>query len=327
MKIQKFLRLKQGNWKRLEELLAKIQKQKLSSLFPSEIRELSRRYRRATSELAYAQTYFPGSETTRYLNDLVARTYQHIYPGGYLTWRGVGHFFLYEYPRLFRKNIIFFLISLALFLFSASLGFYVVQINPGSAVMLIPEPVLEKIEQKEMWTEDIFNVFPPALISSVIFTNNISVTFFAFALGILAGLGTIYILILNGLLLGMISSLCCLHDLAGKFWIFVLPHGLTELSLIFIAGAAGLILGNSWLSPGDYTRKESLRQGGREAVRLVLGGVPFLIVAGLVEGYISPSSFIPAYLKIGLGIVLVAALFVYLGKSRPRKRRLPGSPP
>ena len=317
MKLQEFIERKRKNWDRLENLLAIIRRKKLSSLTPPEIRELSNRYRRAASELAYAQTYFPRSEITFYLNRLVGRAYQQVYQARRLTWRTAGRFFLYGYPRLFRKNLAFFFIALAIFSAAAILGFVVVEINPDAAGLLLPDRIIEKIEQQEMWTADIFNIFPPALISSIIFTNNISVTFMAFALGILAGMGTVYLLVLNGLLLGMVFSLCLIHGLGGEFLAFVLPHGLTELSLIFIAGGSGLMLGNAIISPGEYSRRESLTRGGREAVRLVLGGVPFLVAAGLVEGYISPAQDLPDWSKILLGVLLAAALFVYLGCSRP----------
>ena len=301
----------------MENLLAIIRRKKLSSLTPPEIRELSNRYRRAASELAYAQTYFPRSEITFYLNRLVGRAYQQVYQARRHSFRTIGRFFLYGYPGLFRKNRAFFFIALAIFSAAAILGFVVVEINPDAAGLLLPDRIIEKIEQREMWTTDIFNIFPPAVISSMIFTNNIAVTFMAFALGILAGLGTVYLLVLNGLLLGMVFSLCLVHGLGGEFLAFVLPHGLTELSLIFIAGGSGLMLGNAIISPGDYSRRESLTRGGREAVRLVLGGVPFLVAAGLVEGYISPAPDLPDWSKILLGFLLAAALFVYLGCSRP----------
>ncbi|GAH62575.1 unnamed protein product, partial [marine sediment metagenome] len=196
MKLQEFIERKRKNWDRLENLLAIIKRKKFSSLTPPEIRELSNRYRRAASELAYAQTYFPRSEITFYLNRLVGRAYQQVYQARRLTWRTVGRFFLYGYPRLFRKNQAFFFIALAIFSAGAILGFVVVEINPEAAGLLLPDRIIEKIEQREMWTTDIFNIFPPAVISSMIFTNNIAVTFMAFALGILAGLGTVYLLVL-----------------------------------------------------------------------------------------------------------------------------------
>ncbi len=329
MKIKEFIELKRGNWERLEELLALIKRKRLSSLAPEEVREFCSRYRRAASELAFAQTYFPGTRITLYLNQLVARAYHYVYQPRLIRWRAIVDFFRDGYPRCFRKNLAYFLVSAVLFLASSFLGFIAVRRNEAAAAILLPDRLVDKVEAGEMWTEEIFSVFPPAYISSRIFTNNISVTFFSFGLGILAGMGTIYILCLNGLLLGLAAGLCSLYGMSGEFWAFVTPHGLLEISLIFIAGAAGLMLGDAWLSPGDYTRRESLRRKGKEAVGLIVGGIPFMIAAGLVEGYVSPSPVLAPALKVGLGILMAAAFYVYLLAPRrsvvPTATAAPGS--
>ncbi|HSB77051.1 MAG TPA: stage II sporulation protein M, partial [Terriglobales bacterium] len=146
---------------------------------------------------------------------------------------------------------------------------------------------------------------------SFILTNNISVAMATFAMGILAGLGTVYMLFFNGLLIGVIGTACWQAGMSRQLWSFVAPHGVLELPAIFIAGGAGLLLARGLLFPGTLPRRDSLVEAGGRAVRLVLGVIPMLVVAGFIEGYLSPSNF-PAPLKFALGAALALALVMYL---------------
>jgi uncharacterized membrane protein SpoIIM required for sporulation len=139
-------------------------------------------------------------------------------------------------------------------------------------------------------------------------TNNMSVGFMTFALGITAGLGTIYMMAFNGLLIGVIGMACWHSGMSVQLWSFVAPHGVLELPAIFIAGGAGLRIAQGLLFPGVLPRRDSLAQAGVEAVQLVLGTIPILIVAGLIEAFVSPTS-----LPVPLKFSMAAALFVLLG--------------
>jgi uncharacterized membrane protein SpoIIM required for sporulation len=143
----------------------------------------------------------------------------------------------------------------------------------------------------------------------MIMTNNITVSFMAFALGITFGVGTVYVLLFNGLLLGTLAALCYTHDLSIPFWSFVLPHGVIELTAILIAGAAGLLLAAALLAPGDLPRRQALVQTAKQSVHLVLGCVPLLIAAGLIEGFFSPASLSPALKFFTAGCFLFLLLF------------------
>jgi uncharacterized membrane protein SpoIIM required for sporulation len=174
--------------------------------------------------------------------------------------------------------------------------------------------MVQTIEKREMWTHSIVGVKP--LASSAIMTNNISVGFLTFAFGITAGLGTIYMMIFNGLMLGVIGMACHLSGMSLKLWDFVAPHGVLELPAIFIAGGAGLRIAAGLLFPGYLPRKESLARAGTEAVRLLLGTIPILVIAGVIEAFVSPTG-----LATGLKFAMAGALFVlllaYLFASRP----------
>jgi uncharacterized membrane protein SpoIIM required for sporulation len=152
-------------------------------------------------------------------------------------------------------------------------------------------------------------------------TNNISVSFLAFALGITFGLGTLYLMVFNGLMVGTLAGLCYTHGLGIPFWSFVLPHGVIELTAIFIAGGAGFLLGGALLFPGDLPRKDALPKRARQAGRLILGCVPLLVIAGIVEAFFSPIQ-VHAGLKFGMAGLLLALLLCYLLLPRPAPRPL-----
>jgi len=142
-------------------------------------------------------------------------------------------------------------------------------------------------------------------------TNNLSVAFTTFALGITAGIGTIWMMVVNGLLIGVIGAATWKAGMALQLWSFVAPHGVLELPAIFIAAGAGLEIARGMLFPGLLPRRESLAQAGGRGARLLLGTIPLLVIAGVIEGFYSPSHS-PVALKFLLAGVLFAALLTYL---------------
>jgi uncharacterized membrane protein SpoIIM required for sporulation len=165
------------------------------------------------------------------------------------------------------------------------------------------------MERHEMWTKSVVSVAPTA--SSYIMTNNLTVSFLAFAGGILFGLGTLWILYQNGMMLGVLGTACHQYGMSLALWSFVAPHGALELPAILIAGGAGLRLGHAMLFPGPLRWKDSVARGGIEATRLVSGVIPMLIIAGCLEGFFSPSS-APVWLKFTVGGLLFSLLLIWL---------------
>jgi uncharacterized membrane protein SpoIIM required for sporulation len=141
--------------------------------------------------------------------------------------------------------------------------------------------------------------------------NNIGVTFNLFALGITGGVGTAWVLLLNGMILGAFTAMMTHVQQHGNFWPGILPHGVAELTETCIAGAAGLAIGWAILAPGPYRRRDALILAARDSVKLVIGGIFLLIFAGLVEGFIS-HSLLPKSVKTLFGIATAAVLFSYL---------------
>ena len=142
-------------------------------------------------------------------------------------------------------------------------------------------------------------------------TNNLSVSFAAFAGGIAAGAGTVFMMVFNGVLMGVVTIACYRGGLSLSLWSFVAPHGALELPAIFIAGGAGLVMASGLLAPGFLTRKDSLTRSAALAIRLLLGVLPMLVIAGLIEGFVSPTD-IPAAMKFALGGSLLVLLAGYL---------------
>ena len=200
-------------------------------------------------------------------------------------------------------------------------AYWIALAKPAFAERLAPQHIVETIHAKEMWTN--IPELQRNLAASFIMTNNIRVAFLAFASGITFMIGTVYILAFNGLHIGVIAGLCHVHGLALPLWEFVSPHGYIELTTIFIAGGAGLKMGYALIAPTQFTRKRALTDAAKTAVKLIGGCVVLLIIAGVIEGFVSPLS-LPSIAKIGFGFATGVLLFCYslFDEGTKRKARL-----
>ena len=182
--------------------------------------------------------------------------------------------------------------------------------------------MMEDIDRRQMWTQSIVAIKPVA--ASRITTNNLTVAFTTFALGITA-VGTIWMIFLNGLMIGVVGAATWRAGMALALWSFVAPHGVLELPAIFLAGTAGLEIARGMLFPGMLPRREAIAGAGGRASRLVLGALPLLLIAGTIEGFFSPTD-APVAMKFTLGAVLFIALLAYLfGAGRaPQVKAEPG---
>ena len=233
------------------------------------------------------------------------------------NWGGIISFYADTYPRIFRETSSLVLLAALIFVAGGIAGAVVTFRDPGFAHQILGPQMIETIEKREMWTHSILAVKPMA--ASGIMTNNITVGFAMFAAGITAGLGTIWMLITNGLLLGVLAVATARAGMALQLWDFVAAHGALELPAIFIAAGAGLEIARGLLFPGLLPRKESLRQAGNRGAKLLLGTIPLLVVAGVIEAFISPVK-IPTPLKFLLSASLFTALVVYLSSGLAKKK-------
>lgn len=328
MQVDQFYQSRQADWKLLTELLARSQ-QDIHRLSPEDINTLGRLYRAATSDLALAQRDFPDHRVTTYLNQLVARAHAVVYRSEPLALNRILRFATTGFPRAYREMLPFILVAALLFIIPALAAGLGTAWQPETARWMLPvgaQHLITAIERQELWTDIPINERPYA--SSFIMRNNIQVAFLAFGSGVLAGVFTVWIMIYNGLLLGGITGLTTYYDLGFELWTFIIGHGVVELSVIFIAGGSGLRLGWAVIQPGLLRRRDALAIAARKAVRLVIGCVPLLVGAGLIEGFISPAENIPWPVKWGIGLGSGVLLYGYLllaGRKRGPKSIFWGS--
>lgn len=304
-----FVARRRPDWDALKELLAR---QRAGSLRLEELRTLDVLYRRAASDLAHAQTFYAGTDVHRFLNQLCGQAYAAIYQPPRERLASTLAFFRHDFPRALRANGVFVAASAGLFLLGILLGAVVVLLEPRGAELLVPENLRDSIARKEMWTDGILSVAPPNAVASGIATNNLTVLIVTFASGLLLGLGTVFSLLNNGVHLGSVAALCVHEGMGPKLFDFIAAHGPVELSIIVIAGGAGLMVGQALIDPGELPRSQALAQRGREAVKLVLGCAPFLALIAVVEGFVSPGDFFPSWVKGLLGLALGAFFWLYL---------------
>jgi len=312
----RWLEKRKSQWQRLEQLLDRSGRRGVKALAHDELQELGLLYRQTASDLATVREDITSRSLTSYLNQLLARAHNLVYMGRGPRWSGVLHFYAETYPRIFRETFRLVALAALVFVAGAFAGAAVTLRDPGFAHRILGPHMIETIEKHEMWTHSILAIKPMA--ASGIMTNNLAVGFVMFAAGITAGIGTIWMLVTNGLLMGVLAVTTARAGMALQLWDFVAAHGVLELPAIFIAAGAGLEIARGLLFPGILPRRESLRQGGSRGAQLLLGTIPLLVVAGVIEAFISPVQ-IATPLKFALAGVLFAALVVYLSSGLHRQ--------
>lgn len=316
MNIQRWIARREPNWQRLDALLRQIEKKGLKSLRAAEIRELASLYRSVAADLARARTQQIGNTLIQSLQSLTTRAYTQIYQGSRRQeWQAIQKFYSWGLPSIVQKTFAYIAAATALFLVGALVAWWYSWQNPSFMSLIVPESLITKVrDEHKLWMGSIVGVEP--LASSSIMINNLSVSFGAVAGGFTAGAYTAYLMVFNGLLIGAVGTLVAQNNLAYAFWAFVLPHGSLELPAIFFAGGAGFLLARAILFPGKYRRGDALKFYGSQAVQLVFGIVPMLIIAGAIEGFFSPNPSVPELIKYLAGIGLFLLLVMYCSRKQ-----------
>lgn len=312
----RWIEKRRPHWNRLEQLVNTSGRSGVSALTPTDLQELALLYRQIAADLASVREDTTSTNLAHYLNQLLGRAHNIIYMGRKTDNRNILTFYRYTYPSIFRSTFSNTFVAFLLFLAAAVAGCLLSLNDPSFSRHILGPRMIQSIEQHKMWTESIVTVKPVA--SSEILTNNLSVSIMTYALGITAGVGTVWMMLLNGLLMGVVGTACWQGRMSLQLWSFVAAHGVLELPAIFIAGGAGFIIARGLLFPGALPRGESLVRAGKLSAKLFFGTIPLLLIAGFIEGFISPSD-MPIPLKFALAAGLFTLLVLYLffsGKER-----------
>ena len=307
MDVDRFMRERQAGWDELATLVrqAGTKPQRLGS---EALLRLGRRYRAAAADLALARRLFPGHQVTRLLERLVTEARQCVYATEPRR-RSLRAFLATGYWARILERPLMLGIAVALLFVPMALSAVWAIDDPAAALGIVPADFQGATEQGSH-TADLAPGEEAAL-SSALYTNNIRVTFLAVAGGVLLGIGTAAVTIFNGGLIGAIIGLTVENGAIDELLRFVFPHGLLELTCIVVSSMAGLRLGWAIVDPGPLTRGASLRREARTAIEIVLGTMPWLVLAGLIEGFVSPRQ-LPLPVAAAVGFTVAGAYWALL---------------
>jgi uncharacterized membrane protein SpoIIM required for sporulation len=317
MELVEYVELRRPKWVALERLLDVAERDGLKKLSLDDARTLSRLYRAASSDLLWVRARAGSADVSGYLNDLVGRAYALTYPGKKVRLADITRFLTRGFPDLMTSEWRAVVASLLVFFSGFGFGWVGMLFDPEAAPYLVPEQHRELDPVKRAEDEaktDGATVEGQAAFASFLFTHNIQVAFFAFALGITAGIGTVIMLFSNGVLLGALAWVYASKGMMGWFWAWILPHGIPEITAICIAGAAGFLLARGQVAPKGLSRRVAIRREAITAVKLLLGTLALFVLAGLIEGTISQihPPRLSIEFKIGFALLVGAGVYAYL---------------
>jgi uncharacterized membrane protein SpoIIM required for sporulation len=313
--LDRFHATRGARWAELEDLVKRAGG-KPERLGPDGVRRIGRLYRATAADLALARRSFPGDPVVPRLERLTVAARQAVYAERSRRLSPV-RFFATDYWRRVRERPRLLLLAALLLIVPGVLGGLWAGEDPGAAIGLVPEAFLPTVESpggdRGLSGEE------SGVFSSAVFTNNIQVALLSLAAGIAAGVGTVVVLLYNGLILGVVFGLTIENGQGAALVEQVASHGLLELSCIVVAAAAGLRVGEAILRPGRRRRSDALVDEARGAVETVLGTAPWLVLAGFVEGFVSPRG-IGWVAAVAVGAALAAvfwALVALRGRPEP----------
>jgi len=301
-----FVECKKQSWERLSEALDQVRLRGARSLSHDQLHALGANYRVLVSDLSFARTQGASEGLITYLNELAGRAHGVVYVPRSVRLGGIISFVFRDFPVLFRATINYTLVAAMIF----AIGWAMSATSPEIRDMAFPGEVMKP--RKDSGSDTPLSGIDPSLLSSFIMVNNITVGIHAFAGGITAGTYTVHELAQNGLVIGAIASKAAPALGPVRFWTLILPHGVIELMAIFICGGAGLIIGASIIAPGNLRRLDSVRLAAGRALKLFAGAVLLFVIAGTIEGFITPSG-LPASFKLSFAGLTAIGLALYLG--------------
>lgn len=306
MDLDSYIAKYRPEWQRLEEACAG-GGSGLAKRPGEEIEEVVRLYQRVSAHLAEVQTRFRDPRLRGYLNGVVIRAHGAIYSSRPRTLAGAVRLFGPRYRKAIRRTAPFILAAAVLLVIVAVACLLWVNGSREARAGLLPAFARDQIRRSGGRTD--FGI-PNAAVSTFILINNVQVAFLAFALGITLMIGTLYMVIQNAVLLGVLAGAYTAFGRAGLFWTLILPHGLLELTAICIAAGSGMRMGWALIDPGDRPRSRALAEESRDAVLVVLGVVPAFVLAAIIEGFVTGN--VPGPAALTLGVVVWVGYTAFL---------------
>lgn len=300
-----FVRQNKDKWVKYESLL-----QNNRNLSPGQLSDI---YVELSDDLSYSKTFYPNSNTSIYLNGLASGIHQNIYRSKKESGNRFITFFTKEFPSQFHKHQKQLLLSFLIFAGFCIIGAYS-SATDAAFVRSIMGDAYVNMTLENIANEDPMAVYKKASETDMflgITINNIKVSLMAFSLGVLAGIGTVFLLMQNAVMLGSFQFFFyekgLLWESARTIWI----HGTIEISVIIVAGCAGLVVGKSILFPGTYSRLKSFTMGIKDGLKIVISTIPFFIIAGFLEGFVTRITTMPDWLAILIIITSLALILFY----------------
>lgn len=313
MKEVVFIRQNIEKWRRAEQVV-----ESAASQSPDHLADV---YVDLTSDLAFAQTHYPRSRITLYLNNLASSLHNELYRNKREKWSRILTFWHTEVPLAVygaRRELLY---AFLIFLTSVLVG-VVSQLGDENFARTILGDGYVDMTLRNIAKGDPMAVYSGGEEGSMflaITINNVRVSFLCFAAGMFTSIGTGWLLFTNGVMVGCFQTFFAQHGVLGESMLAIWLHGTLEISAVIIAGAAGITMGNGWLFPGTYPRLVSFRRAARRGMKIVVGTVPVFIVAGFIESFLTRHTHAPAVLRFGL-IALSAAFIAYYYIYLPKKR-------
>ncbi len=311
-----FVKTKQDSWNQLSEMLEQLRKHGAGSLSMAQLESLGVLYRKVISDLAFARSQGASERLILFLNDLAGRAHGALYASENTKFNGMAAFLLNGFPVLFRSTFKYTLAAALLFFAGWTVAAYILYTIPDAWNALVPESVRNIMQHSPstgpQTNRSIFIGLDPAELSGFIMTNNIKEGMKAFAGGITFGIYSVWILLKNGVVIGAIITIATRLSGGSLLLPLLIPHGIIELTAVFVCGGAGLMIGSAMIAPGNIRRTDSIRIVSLKALKLFIGTLPLFVIAALIEGFITPAA-ISNTAKLTFGALTVIGLVIYLG--------------
>ncbi|MFI9341681.1 stage II sporulation protein M [Streptomyces sp. NPDC052773] len=306
MDLDVFVSAHRAEWDRLDALLRRRRR-----LTGPEVDELVALYQRTATHLSLIRSSAPDPQLTGRLSQLVARARGAVTGTRRASWRDVTRFLAYGFPAaVYRSRHWWVPTALLSALVAALLGWWI-GTHPDVQATIAAPSELRELTRPGGEYESYYSSHPAASFAAQVWTNNAQAAAICLILGVFLGIPVIWILFLNMLNLGIGFGLMSSAGRLDTFLGLVLPHGLLELTAVFVAAGTGLRLGWTLIDPGPRTRRTALAEEGRAALGMAIGLALVLFVAGAIEGFVTPSG-LPTWARITIGVVAELAFLTYV---------------